>query len=411
MIIEEEALLYLLNRAITKEKSNIIPNLNINWNQVFQMACRNKVAPLLFDQLTQINQQQPIEDSLFESWRQRALQCTLREYRKNYALKSLLELAKEKDIMLTVFKGPILANLYPNYALRPSSDTDILIQKEDTAILFQILEQLEYERKEKSEKNVYTYVNHRYGHILELHTTLYGEHTGPKIDRLMEMNLASRESLQEIVACGTKLTTLGFTEQLIYLMFHMIKHFMLEGITIRHLLDIVIYINAYIDIIDRKQFWSGMRELSYESCCTAFFSIGIKYLGLTNIIMEEEKLCESAVVENLLMDIIGAGETNHTEKKSFQIWGMMQPYLVGSMNKRQTTKSNYMYFFKPDRKEYAYARKYKILLPIYWIHKFVVYIKKGYLFDKRIYSPLEKVKKAENRLDLFEEIGLLYKGD
>jgi hypothetical protein len=411
MNYEYEVFLNLLKRAITFEESDIIYKQDFNWNQVFQIACRNKIAPLLFDQFALISKQQAIDNSLFQKWKESTLHCALKEYRKYYALQILLEIAREQDIMLTIFKGPILAGLYPNYALRPSSDTDILIREEDKDTLFLLLEQLEYERKINSEKNVYTYVNQKIGHILELHTTLYGQHVGPKIDRLIEMNLTSRETLQEIETCGIKVTTLGYTEQAIYLIFHMIKHFTLEGITIRHLLDIVLYFNTYINFIDRNRFWSAMRELNYESCCTAFFSLGIQYLGLTKIIMQEKELCENKVVENLLFDIVGAGETNDTEKKPYQIWGMMQPYLVGNINERQTAKSYFMHFFKPDRKEFEYARKYKLLLPICWIHKIVIYLKKGYMFNKKIYSPFEKVKKADNRLDLFEEIGLINKGD
>ena len=322
---ETRLILQMTRNSILRSKEEVTITEKINWSEVFSIAYRNNIAPFLFDQIMKIEEKSHIDDSVFQKWKQCTMFTSVAEYRKNFALRQIFGEAKKAGIGLILFKGPILANLYPNYALRASCDTDILIKDADKELLFGLVEKLGYHRILVSEDNVYTFESKQYNHRLELHTTLYGQHTGPRIDVLNAMELTKKDSLREMEACGMKVITLGYVEQLIYLMFHMIKHFTLEGISLRHLLDIVLYINAYIDRIDKDIFWSAMQRLGYDSCCIVFFSLGIQYMGLDERILIKRKVSDVKVVNQLLMDIMNHGLVREENKKVFQLWGMMEP--------------------------------------------------------------------------------------
>ncbi len=411
MLQETNLILELLCNSIKRNKKNIDIINNVNWSDMFSTACRNNIAPFLFDEIVKINNNTPIDPSIMQQWKQVTMYASLKEYRKNYALRQILSEIKKANKSGVIFKGPVLANLYPNYALRSSCDTDILIKESEKEEIFKIVEKLGYQRILISEDNVYTFESTEYGHRLELHTTIYGQHEGPRIDLLNAMDLTNPDSLIQVEACGIPVTTLGYEEQLIYLMFHMIKHFTLEGIALRHLIDIILYINAYIEKISLDNFWNAMKVLGYDSCCMVFFSASIRYMGLDSRILAGRKLVDSKVCDDLLMDIMNHGLNKMENKKIFQLWGIMEPYMVGSARKKQSAKRNYLTLLKPIDKRYEYARKYKILLPVCWVHKVGSYIHSKYILKKGIYTPLEKVKVAESRIQLLQEIGLIEKGD
>lgn len=409
MNVEVRYILSMLRSMIVKKDEVKYEKEIIDWNKVYAIAYRNKLIPFLLEEINRIAEVQPVDAIVLEKWRQVTLQCSVMEYKKKYILKRILAEATKYKVSLIVFKGPVLANIYPNYALRSSSDTDILIQESEKDTIFAILESLGYQPVLDSEENVYSFSNAVYFHNIELHTTLFGEHKGPKIDVLLEMDLTNKETLQEIDACGLMITTLGYTEHLIYLMFHMIKHFTLEGITIRYLVDIVLYSNTYIEDINWNVFWDAMRKLEYEQCCLTFFSVGVKYLGLNRSVLQHRSRKADSIIELLVKDIIHEGD--QSARQTFQIWGMMQPYLVGYRKERHSKLSYYAHFLSANANEYAYAKKNPILLPVCWIHKLGKYMITGNWKSEKIYSPREKVNMAETRLEILEKVGLLKKED
>lgn len=409
MNVEVRVILAMLRSMIAKQREMEYENQTIDWSKVYGIAYRNRIIPFLLDEISQIAKVQSVDVMILENWKEVTLQCSLLEYKKKYMLQKILAEAAKQKVFFIVFKGPVLANVYPNYALRLSSDTDILIQESEKDTIFAMLESLGYRPVLESEENVYSFSNATYSHNIELHTTLYGEHKGPKIDLLLEMDLTKEETLQEIKACGLTITTLGFTEQLIYLMFHMIKHFTLEGITIRYLVDIVLYINAYMEEIHWNVFWDAMKKLAYEQCCVTFFSVGVKYLGLDRSVLQHRSMKADSIIDLLVNDIIHEGVDS--PRQTFQIWGMMQPYLVGNRKERHSKLSYYAHFFSANEKEYAYAKKMPILLPVCWFHRLGKYIMTGNWKSKNIYSPRKKVNMAETRLEILEKVGLLEKED
>ncbi len=41
----------------------------VNWSDMFSTACRNNIAPFLFDAVTKLNENTPIEESILQQWK------------------------------------------------------------------------------------------------------------------------------------------------------------------------------------------------------------------------------------------------------------------------------------------------------------------------------------------------------
>ena len=72
-----------------------------------------------------------------------------------------------------------------------------------------------------------------------------------------------RESFQTIEFQDGKITTLGPTDQLIFLTLHMIKHFISGGLSIRMMLDIELHFKVNKCAIDQTRYWNIMKRLKY----------------------------------------------------------------------------------------------------------------------------------------------------
>ena len=103
---------------------------------------------------------------------------------------------------------------------------------------------------------------------------------------LEKCKLTDTASFVELTACGIDVVTLGFTEHLIFQMFHIIKHFVVQGVGFRYFMDITLYINHYIKELDLQRFWNSMEELGYDKFCDVFFWCCNQCLGMTEIGME-----------------------------------------------------------------------------------------------------------------------------
>lgn len=338
----------------------------------------------------------------------------VKQYNQYRCIRNIVNAAKEKGLLLILFKGCVLADLYPEYIQRISCDTDILVYQEDRNRAEQLLEELGYVRnQEKSNPEVQVYQLEKPKHNVELHTCLWEDYTGRRLDILKDMKLDARESLLTMEACGIEVTTLGYEEHLIYQIFHIVKHFSLQGVGIKYLTDIALYVDTYGQYIDYSAFWRKMERLGYDKFCYEFFKLCIDWLGMKDDIIHERQ--EETGIERMLLleDLFQLGKTYSDKTAGWQILGMMTPYFVGEKGGSQSASRRRLQVIFPASKdlpdEYHYAKKYPVLLPIAWGHKAIRYLIRYQKNRKTWYSVSEKLDVAQKRIELMDSLGLLEK--
>lgn len=338
----------------------------------------------------------------------------VKQYSQYQCIRNIVTKAKEKGILLILFKGCILADLYPEYIQRISCDTDMLVYPEDRIQAEQLLAESGYvHNEEKSNPEVQVYQLEKPKHNVELHTCLWEDYSGKRLDILKEMQLDKRESLITKDVCGISVTTLGYEEHLIYQMFHIVKHFSLQGVGIKYLADITLYVDAYGQYIDYSDFWEKVERLGYDKFCYEFFNLCVELLGMKDDILQGRKAEKNSGKMLLMQDLFQMGKTYADKTAGWQIMGMMTPYFVGEKEGSHSAGKRKLQVIFPASKdlpeEYLYAKKHPVLLPIAWGHKAVRYLVRYQRNRKTWYSVSEKLDVAQKRIALMDSLGLLDK--
>lgn len=302
----------------TKPSSKLIDTISLS--DLYDFSCLNKLIPLTVNMLSLFKPVSDDEKQLVKFWREEAAGLVFLEYRRLALVKNLIKLADERKLSLTFFKGYLLANLYPDFALRNSSDTDILIEASQLTKIRSLLEELNYSHQNSSDtENVYTYVYAESGvpvHKIEVHTSLHENMQGWQLSYFESLNLSSPAKNISVKCCGTSFTTLNYKEHFIYQIFHMAKHLCCHGFPARYLIDTALFIKAYHKLIDWFEINHIMNRLGYSHFCRQLYSILIRYLAAPSCILCGEPLCSEEEFHDLLHDILHFGARAYSQKLS-----------------------------------------------------------------------------------------------
>lgn len=376
----------------------------LDFARLREIIIENGLTAFLYKQIKEIY---PDESSgLSAAVRQIAFQ----ELGKLQAIRRINEEAARSGVTLVFFKGILLSELYPQSMERVSSDSDILVSDDERQEAERLLSALGYIKNEEHSKiHVQVYQNARFGHTVELHTRLWEDYEGPRIEKLKEMNLTAPDSLIRTRACGIEVTTLGAEQHLLYQIFHIIKHFSLNGVGIRYLIDITLFVNKYFENIDFTLFWNQVESLGYTTFVEEFFSICIEELAMTNKVFDHHRPCRIYDCNVFKMDLLNIGNINDKEA-GWQIMGAMEAYFTGeAAAPKSKLERQISMVFPPINalpKCYGYAIKYPVLLPIAWAHRAIAFLIKRQFHKDDFYGVGEKIGVAERRMRLINELGL-----
>ncbi len=292
----------------------------ISLQNLYDFCALNKLLPLMTNHLSYWPCLSEEDEELVAWWKNEATRLVFLEYKKLSLIKELTEKAKNRGLSLLFFKGYQLAALYPNFALRNSSDTDILVDKTQFAQAAALLEELQYIHDASSDtENVYTYL-YKEGdytvHKIELHTSLYEDAQGQQLSCLEQLALNATEKNIPSECCGLQLLTLGHTEHFIYQIFHMVKHIGCHGFPARYLLDTALFINAHYAQIKWNTVLSAMDKLGYSHFYRMLCSIMVHHFGVPDIILGSLPLHTQEECADLLSDILHFGARSFGDKLS-----------------------------------------------------------------------------------------------
>ncbi len=114
------------------------------WDELFGRAERHGVAPLIYWQFRQDHDFFP--EKVFQKFRQAYIQTLGRNKILLAELDRLVELLTAQQIDVVLFKGAVFSRLlYDDIGLRPMSDLDLLVRKQDIPTAVAVLKQAGYE--------------------------------------------------------------------------------------------------------------------------------------------------------------------------------------------------------------------------------------------------------------------------
>lgn len=340
---------------------------------------------------------------------------------------SILVLIKEMEaagIPVLLVKGYAVGEYYGAPESRLSTDTDLLIRPEDEKNACAFLEAKGFTVTRRWSNGHHATAHHAFYGFVEVHVRLYDELIE---DVWFGRDMSSGFILEEpmtVYCCDGAYRTLGVTDHLLFLALHMVKHFILSGISIRMILDIVLYISKNRENIDFDRFWSTMKELKYDQLIHCILWASVNYCGF-----EQESFpgldvafADSPKVDQVLDDLESGGflgaRTRIESKAGWMEYN--RQIIMKDRGKRGYTRymlwckiKSYLRTLFPTRQhlaeQYPYVLEKYWLIPYAWLHRFVFRgIRRLISGETTAWILNEKTtlsNTAEKRVQLFRELG------
>lgn len=335
----------------------------------------------------------------------------------------LLNELEHDGYVIKLLKGYSVARYYAYPECRDSVDIDIWISPEQEADVCAYFEQKGFQILERGLTSHHSICQHqRYGKI-EVHVKLYDEIVEKVWFGGMDERDFVQESFEIVEASDEKYTTLGVTDQLIFLSLHMIKHFIKGGLSIRMMLDFTLHYAKNKDSIDDDRYWNMLRQLHYEELISSVLWIMIKHGGFSEADFLGISEYKSDCVNILLVDLalggyMGVKESSRPEsgmefnrqlllkqKNPLQYNMYMLGWKLRSGLKHMFPSAKFM------RKQYSVLKKAPWLLPFAWVYQMISFpiekISQGVLKRDIRHSEDDLNEIAKRRVEMFKQLGMI----
>lgn len=411
-----QTLIRLVSAGARKED---VSGLSVDWNTVLPLAVEQQVVPLVACALLYspgLECPDQLREYLLNVMRAESSANMIRRQR----IMHLLQEMNAAGIDAKVIKGYAVSGCYAHPECRGSVDTDILIDVKQEAQAIKFMEQRDFRVDPRAATSHHTVCQHKKYGMVELHVALYADLVQDNWFR----NVNEKDLVYEPAITVEGVNTLGHTDQLLFLTLHMVKHFILEGLTLRMMLDIALYFARHKQEIDVVRYWSILKKLHYAGLVNGILwnmirSGGFQVKDFQGLLEENPK---QMVV--ILSDLIQGGYMGVKQKNERLESGM--EYNRRLLRKQQSAlqyrlhmigwkiKSGAKYMFpsvKMVHKLYPITKSVPALMPFLWVWQFVSFpikkIRSGALKRDVRSENSTMTKVTEERIAMFSELGML----
>lgn len=270
---EEEFFLQVLADHLNKRKTTVPDGLN--WRLLEKISQDHELSGIIYHQCRNSITHSDLPTEAKTKWKQRYIYNFLL-YSKRLALlnKTDMEFQKE-NIPYLIFKGTEVARFYPIPAQRTMGDSDLLIHIEDKQKAGEALNRLGFEIDTSLPVEWFASKDEM---EIELHHRLIYDYHSVEVeslqawgDKVWEYAGVQKEKSQRKI---------NLTYHLVFVLLHLRKHFLLEGVGFRQFMDVTVL--ALQPEINWKQAQSWLKELNLEkfsqvcfAFCKRWFSVEI----------------------------------------------------------------------------------------------------------------------------------------
>ncbi len=344
---EYDYLIHLIKCAITHKIPQELPN-DLSFDKVYEYGISHDIANIAFYSIEKLSQK-PQED-LYKQWQLCRDLAFTRDINQSFARDEIVSLLQSENIRFLELQGTKIKEFYPSPDYRTMSDIDFIIDLENLEKGRKILEDLGYMCKNVDNVEIDGFRSPNIN--IELHTEYFSENSN--YHQIMRPPFETLEEKGEY----------DVNEFYIYNMLHIAKHYFNKGCGIRRVLDAYYlnlnyskiinhqYVNSYfekaniLEFVERisnlAKYWFGNGEYSQE------FDSMAKYITHSPLHGTEQN-----EMNNRLRDVCGEDtkfpRIRYAFKRVFAVGGTMY-------------------------KHYPFLKKWKILYPFCWIHRFIRFL-------------------------------------
>lgn len=308
------------------------------------------------------------------------------EAKRHICTEKLFESFESAGVDFLPLKGYILKDLYPMPHMRPMKDVDILVSTAQFGEASRILEENGYVRGEV--QGHHTEFRHPVGGMVELHNSLAGRSGASKryfADALQKAHIADSH---------THMREMTKEDFLIYVVFHMFKHYAMRGAGIRPILDIYLYVKKFGGEFDNDYLSRGLSQLGLKDFTDCVIRLGRVWFdgeAHDELTLRLEKIA-------FISGAYGTSEAMDAIAKSGESRG------DGFASARSLVFPPLAYM----KRHYSVLEKTPLLLPACWVARaFRAFFRPDISIEKRIRQNKDISKAdAENLIVLKRELNL-----
>ncbi|MBQ9761791.1 MAG: nucleotidyltransferase family protein [Oscillospiraceae bacterium] len=422
MTYEFEYLMHLLGAASLGTHAQA-PRQSVNWRKIFQMADDQMLTPLICDVLvadTALGY--PVKGVLVKA--EEATVKAMKECAKRLMIIDLLADMEKAGIGCIMVKGSVAAMNYAKPEKRFSTDTDIVVDPADEERACAFLRQRGFHVTDRWQNGHHASTQHDAMGVLEVHVRLYDEIVEDVWFGQIDPASFIQEPYQQIRTAEGLCNTLGDTDHLIFIILHMIKHFITAGMCLRMMMDTALFFKKRREKLDIDRIWSVVRQLNYDKLLSAILWTTVRYCGmnpedLPGIGPEEPELVGMIVSDLENGGFMGNQDYDVRAESSYEY---NRQLLMKDKSKWQYRlyMLRWKHGFKlatifPGKRRlaprYPYVVKHPWLIPFAWVHRWVTrgwaMIFKKELSSKIVMDEKKVAQEAKERVEMFRCLGMM----
>ena len=322
-----------------------------------------------------------------------------------------------------MFKGWSVARYYAAPEARVSGDVDIWVSPKDEKQALCFLESRGFTVDKRWKNGHHSECHHPVLGNLDLHVLFY--------DEIVESVWFNKTDGQEFVvephlkvedSIGTYYT-LNYTDHLLYLILHMVKHFIETGLSLRIILDIAVYYSINKDQVDIQRIWNVVNYLKYADLVNCVLWTAIRYCGFSVDDFPGISAVANEQIQMILDDLEAGGWLGiHDKAAREEGWHEYNRQVMLSKMSPLEYKLRILFWqhgslqhFFPDKnemlKQYPWLGERMWLLPLAWVYRLIFRGTKR-VIDGSVTKHIvfEKTKISENgekRVEIFKALKML----
>ena len=376
----EKGIIDVLNCTIRGDKLSNKNLAGIALEKFIDRAREHSISGLLYSSIDW-NSESDKDKELIKKWKLDTFYTGVNQLRHINQVEKIIKRFNEENIRVIVLKGLVIREFYKNPELRTMCDADILVHEEDLDKARKVLTSLGYlESEEYDEHGAHIVFEHTNHLPIEVHWTLINDDyfNGSK-----EFEKSIWDNAMKVKIGETEALSLGWDDLVLHLCIHMAVHIVHRGFGVRQLVDLVILVENKRDEINWNEFRRKAIECKVNKFVIIIFNV-CKELFNMEIPSEVNKgyEVEKNFLNKFIDEIIESGVYGHGD--------LAHDFGNDISNSEESNLKNFLSLLFPSLEDmndkYNYAKKFKILLPIAWIHHLFAGV-----FNKE-YSLLDKFK-------------------
>ena len=369
-----------LNYSLRGKKMDIPLNDEFNWAELIEECRQHQILSLVYSGISKESLKN-IDNNTLEKWKKETFMSGVYQINHIKQISNVLNIFDANNIPVIVLKGLVVRDLYPKSELRTMGDADILVHDKDLDKVSSILTDIGYVEYNRNAFHIEFCKGNSY---IEVHWTLANENI---FDGVVEFKNELWERAVEVNIVDSKALSMCDEDLLLYLCMHMAKHFIDGGFGIRPVCDVMLVVEQRGKFIDWNSFIIKAKRIKIDKFIMSIFAICNKLFSM-NIPTELEKykVREDKYI-NLIIEAIFENDVHGYKDK---ITAIAKSVSYENDSKKLSDRATFRRLYFPSIEKlsdrYRYAKKYKLLLPVAWIHRLIK------AMFRKDYSLSDKVK-------------------